>query len=66
MFGLIRFFEDEDVVTAESDSITLNIENQHLIIWVEDSFGVISRKDCWFYDAAASTDVDLSNQEINN
>lgn len=45
-------YKKEDVVSAKVGAIDTEVENSHLIIWAEDSFGVVSRRDFWFYDAS--------------
>jgi hypothetical protein len=49
------FWYDVDEVTKTfRDEVVLRIENNHLIIWAEDSNGVITRKDFWFYNLTRS------------
>lgn len=44
-------YEKESVVELDKAETTLKIANSHLILWAEDSNGVVTRKDCWFYGA---------------
>lgn len=46
------FYDEDAVVEAEEPSLELEIESNHLILWVEDTYGVVTRKDCWFYGTA--------------
>ncbi|GFH42501.1 hypothetical protein Hs30E_10520 [Lactococcus hodotermopsidis] len=45
------FFDKEDISELDEAETTLTIDNHHLILWVEDEYGVVTRKDCWFYDS---------------
>lgn len=48
-----NFLYDKDSVIEmddPSDVLQIKIAGRHLILWTEDYNGVISRKDCWFYD----------------
>lgn len=49
-------YEKESVVELDKTEATLKTENSHLILWAEDSNGVVTRKDCWFYDTARDDD----------
>lgn len=49
------------IVTSDKTKILLKIESNHLIIWAEDRYGIVTRKDCWFYDVARS---DYNSKDI--
>lgn len=52
------FIYDRDDVTEMSVSeLNLAVRKKHLIVWTEDSYGVVSRADYWFCDAAR---IDIS------
>lgn len=42
--------EEADIVDGEIPDLSLEIQNMHLIVWTEDAYGVVTRRDYWFYD----------------
>jgi hypothetical protein len=44
---------DPTIIEIDPTSFSMQIENRHLTIWAEDKYGVVTRKDCWFYDGAS-------------
>ena len=43
-------YDSKDILESKNTQPKLKIENHHLIIWAEDSYGVVTRSDHWFYD----------------
>jgi hypothetical protein len=54
-------YEEDAVELSLLTSLSLPIENSHLILWAEDNYGVVTRKDCWFYDAAREEDYNTDS-----
>jgi hypothetical protein len=46
------FFDKDDIAQAVGTDVRLSVSNNHLVIWAEDEYGVVTRKDIWYYDAA--------------
>jgi len=44
-------YDKKDIKQLSGESGTMDIADKHLIIWVEDSYGVVTRTDRWFDQA---------------
>jgi len=47
-------YDHENIKKTDENIFPLIIENDHLIIWITDKNGIITKKDCWFYGKYSS------------